>query len=203
MKPDSEEIASAYRNYTRAGWSGSAEEETCTSEYLEKWLRLQQEALPSGPLEKSYRRVINRLRKSPVSDHDEYEDRLLRRRFDFQTTIASKKVSYRELSGMLKNNAHTAEVRKALLEETDELIASGLTDLIRARNEAAREEGFDDFWSWRNAGCGPDLAQTLSELDESLSSLSSQSPSTVPTKEIEYSTESELVFYCSHVFANS
>jgi hypothetical protein len=45
---------------------------------------------------------------------------------------------------MLQNNVHTAEVRKALLKEADELITSGLTDLIRARNQAAREEGFDD-----------------------------------------------------------
>jgi hypothetical protein len=203
MKPDSEEIASAYRNYTRAGWSGSAEEETCTSEYLEKWLRLQQAALPSGPLEKSYRRVISRLRQSSLGEHDEYENRLLRRRFNFQTTIASKKVSYRELSGMLQNNVHTAEVRKALLKEADELITSGLTDLIRARNQAAREEGFDDFWSWKNAACGPDLARILSDLDESFSSLSPQHPPTAPDEETEHSTESELVFYCSHVFANS
>ncbi|MDT8296853.1 MAG: hypothetical protein RQ801_01025, partial [Spirochaetaceae bacterium] len=115
----------------------------------------------------------------------------------------SKKVSYRELSGMLKNNVHTPEVRKALLKETDELITSGLADLIRARNDAAGKEGFDDFWSWKNVAYGPDLAQSLSELDESLSSLTPESNTTAPVVEIELSTGPELVFFCSHVFARS
>lgn len=203
MKPDPQEIAAAYKYCTHAEWSGVTEDGNRTSELLEKWLRLQETALPSDPLETSYRRVISRLRKSRFGEHQELENRLIRHRFDYQTTIASKKVSYRELSEMLKNNVNTAEVRKALLKETDELIVSGLADLIRARNDDAWKEGFDDFWTWKNADCRTDPAQTLSELDESFSSLPPQQPATAPTKEIEYYAGSELVFYCTHVFANS
>lgn len=185
----------AYSRYAGEKWTGGSGDLT---NLRDTWLRAQRRELPGGKLGIDYRVKIREI----ISDRPfELEQVLLDRRFDFRALVDGQQIGYRDLNNLIRDGSDRDSVRRALIEETDDLIDSGFVELVVARNRRARKAGFADFWSWRNAFYKEDLSEFLVSLDAELKGRS-ETRIPVPEKE-ESDLAAAVVFYCAHLFESN